>query len=225
MAVAVDVTGTAFDSATNVTTISSSTSITVGASATALIVLVGTSETGVQVATGMTATWNGVSMTLLASVNYDTNNAQNNGTVWVLGLRNPASGAKTLTLSWTGATAVAACAISFTGSDTSSDANAFPTAHRVTNNGTTGNLSLSVTSATGNYTVAVGASATISVPNQTQIFLDANPPDDVGGQRATGASSVSYTWTGTTVKWGTAGIDIAAASAGLTLGTQTLVMM
>lgn len=225
MAVAVDVVGTNFDNTSGVTTLSSSTSITVGASATALVVLVGASNTGVSHATGMTATWNSVSMTLLASINYDTNGAQNNGTVWVFGLRNPASGAKTLSISWTNAQDATACAISFTGSDTSSDANAFPTANRVTNSGTTGNLSLTVNSATGNFTVAIGGSASVTTPNQTQIFLDTACPDDVLAQRATGTASVSYTWTGSTVKWGTAGIDIAAASSGLTLGTQTLVMM
>lgn len=212
MAVAVDATGTVNSTSTAGTTFNY-TGITVGSGSNrALVFLLAIS--GANTATGATAVWDSgatnQSMTLVKTLNYA---GTNHGTLWYFCLRNPTAGLKTLAVSWTGSAGHSACAISFTGVDQSSDANAFPHSNSAT--AANGTLSMAVTSATGNIPVVLGATGTISAPNQTQIFLDATAPDDAGGQRAAGAASVTFTWTnGSATTWGMVGSDIAATSFG-----------
>jgi hypothetical protein len=215
MTVSTDALGTQKDSASTVTSFNY-TNITVGSSSNrALIFILGTSG-GAAAATSPAATWdNGGSnqaMTLLTNVAATSDG--NHGVVWLFGLRNPTSGAKTLAVSWTTASTYAACARSYNGVDQSSDANAFK--NRTTNAAATGtSASLTVTSAVGDFAVnGFLTSGAAGSGNQTQIFLDTNPTDDVGGQEVTGAASISFTWgIGASSPWAMVGCDIAAAAA------------
>src|SRR5882724_1199097 len=141
MAVIFDAKSTQFTA--NPGTSLSDTSLTVDATANALLVLISRSGNEPSV----TCTWNGVSLTLVANVN---NGFDETTEIW--GLLNPASGAKTLAITWTNAQACCASGISFKGVDTSSLANAFTHANNST--GATGPATVTITSAVDDIAVA-----------------------------------------------------------------------
>ncbi len=128
---------------------------------------------------GVTATWNGVSMTQLATVG-------NGGDIFLFGLRAPDTGAHDLVLAWTGANQPSAVLLSCVGVDQTSDALAFPTAHRVTATGSASPNSIAVTNASGN--IAFAAPADITKSATGRYYVD-YVPLEVG--------HFSHQWTGT----------------------------
>jgi hypothetical protein len=94
--------------------------------------------------TGVSVTWNGTAMTQIVAGGSGGNR---DSQLW--GLINPASGANTFAISWTGGGKVFAAAISFTGVDQTGGATSFPNS-----TSGTGVATLSVTSAVGNKVVA-----------------------------------------------------------------------
>lgn len=211
MAVTLDSSGTQASSGTAVTSVNYS-GITVGSPANpALIFLVSTSG-GTSLTTSPSATWDSggtnQAMTLLGSNTVTTHN----GSIYIFGLRNPTPGTKTLAVSWTNSSQYAMCAISFGGVNQSSDAAAFPNA--ATNSGSSTQASQTVTSNTGDIALAiVQSNVTPSAPSNTQIYFDNAAQNDSGGQYATGAASVNFTWTITPADtWATIGVDVAQAT-------------
>lgn len=219
MTVAISATGTKLIGGSSVSSINY-TGITVITGDSGLIVSL---ATGVSASsTAWSATWDSggtnQAMTVLRSDTQGTNNL----VIVVFGLRNPTPGNKTLALSWTGAGFPTVEAISVTGSDTTSDANAFPTANRTGNNSTAvTSFSLAITSATGNMVFNAWAcsSFTASSPNQTIIYTDTTSSGaDSGSQRAAGAASVTCSANNgaSTTNWAFSGIDIAAGTVAAT---------
>lgn len=171
---------------------------------------------------GTSATWDGVAMTLLASVN--TTGA--NGRVEIYGLAPIAghTGNKTFSYAWTsgGSASVAICGVSWSGVDQTGGTVSFPNAATTTGNATVnGNTSVTVNSAVGDSVVAAHATDSQSFftsNNNTRIFLDnSNFPATASAvaNRASGAASVAMTGgfagtTGTTT-FASAGVSIAAS--------------
>ena len=79
-----------------------------------------------------------------------------------------------------------------------------------------GTLSVSITSVSGDYTFSNACSAnnnSLTVPNQTQVWLTNDSSFDIqgGAQRAVGAASVTHSWTeANTAGWVLSGVDIQA---------------
>jgi hypothetical protein len=189
MAAALDASMTAGNSADGlnqqasaVTTISS-TGITVGASATLLVATLTFATTTNP--TGITMTWNSVSMTAGPSVTSSTVLSL------IFYLINPASGAKTLSASWTTANDCYMSAVSFTGTDT-------VTGIKVSDNTTATNVtSITVPSSTDGATVANfsvnGATPTV---NFTKIWAESPLAPGGGGSFTLGGTSNVHTFTG-----------------------------
>lgn len=217
MSVTVDVTGTAFNS--NTSPCASSTSITVGATASCLLVIVEIDDA----TTTITApTWNGVTMTLIGTgVTTD-----NLGRASLYGLVNPASGAQSLSCSFSGGAPgnMQMCAISFKGSITSSVAACF--INFASAQSSLASYTLNVTSPTGDITVVAGNannssfSGSISATGSTQIF-NVTTTFNAAASRAPGSGTV--TWTATLPSSGIAtvlvGCDVAAAAGAVTADT------
>lgn len=146
-------------------------------------------------------TWNGVSMTLLMQ----------SGGMSVFYLLSPASGANTLTASWTTSRGWCLGIACFTG------ASAPLIAGVVTNSGTstapaTGAISGGAND--GYLGIAMSATGAVTVNPSTSIYRD-NTNVGTGISYALGGTSASFTFTlGTSVPWNTAGIDIPAISVG-----------
>ena len=151
--------------------------------------------------------------------------AASDGTyVALYGLVNPTAGNKTLFISWTNSAELIACGIAFTGVDQTGGATTF--AHATTNASTgagsaalPANPTITITSATGNYTVAiaqVGHSAHPTSPTQTSWFgVDGNNANNPAGSYAAGAATVTHAFTiSPTNPWIMAGVDIVAAGGG-----------
>ena len=157
MAVALDAVMTGGNDGGDVQSVSAGTSfsaaslITVGASATLLVVGCSFLRQGTsQVPTGISATWNGDAM----SAGPTAQRFGNPSVLVAIFYRiNPAAGANTLAVSWTGASDLYCGAASFTGTDTSTGINA---ADNQTNSGTTGTSSnVTITTVSGDATVGV----------------------------------------------------------------------
>lgn len=237
MAVAVDATGTAQGTTTSTKVTSFNyTGITVGASATALVFVVTIGDDVSAAPTNISVVWDSggtnQTMTLLTS-KADPSAGANGNQVFIYGLRNPTAGNKTLAVSWTTSLWFAGNAISFTGSETSSDAAAFPHTNTATGAGTT-SLSISITSAVGNWTVGGYVSLNGTGTTNHTLWFDSSTAglftnDNVLSQQATGAATVTFTdtWTGN-AGWGAAAIDIAASGAtpaAAAVSSATLMMM
>lgn len=163
----------------------STTGITVGASATILVVELVFQRGGAFV-TGVTATWNGVTMTSAASL--DTHVSQYVSS-YIFILVSPASGAKTLSVSWTGSADCYMGASSFTGGDTSTGINASDTQTG------TGNLTMTTVSGDATLTVA-GKDSNDPTVNNTKIW--GNAPYNPGGgaqYKLSTTTSDSHTFT------------------------------
>lgn len=211
MAVAVDATGSA-RVAGSVATISY-TGITVGAALSngALVAGIETSSA----VTAMSAVWdNGGTNQSMVLVGSQVINNASSGTIYLFALRNPTAGNKTLKFAWT-TSAIATCfAISFTGVEQSSDANAFKNFASTASQSTT--QSTTVTSATGDMVVAMTAASTVNSINNTQIYKDTTSSgNDSAASRAAGAATVTIS---ASVSIGfdgaICGFDVAAAALG-----------
>ncbi len=212
MAVAFDTStgATPQNSGTGVTTFTTTTSfITPGASANALVI---TCAWDVFV-TSPTATWNGVSMTLIGG---PTHTASTSGCMAIFALRAPATGSgHTATISWTSAAQVTVEASSWTGVDQTSDANAFKHFNSAT--GTSTAPSVAITSATGNIVLGgicgEGGGADITSINGTQIYLSSGVvTEQSASNRQTGAASVTVSGVNSvSMGWAAIGFDIVAS--------------
>lgn len=212
MAVAVDaVSSAATQSGLGVTTFTH-TNLTIGASLSngALIFGVVFDAT----ITSPNAHWDSTGtnqlMTLLGTVSISAN-----AMIALFGLRNPTSGNKTFSTSWTTATSCTVFGISFTGVDQTSNAAAFKNFNSAT--GTSTAPSVTITSATGDAVVAWfmhdNGSFDFSSLNNTTLY-NGSGVNSGAANRAAGAASVamSSVLTGSDI-WGALGVDVAAAVA------------
>lgn len=136
-----------------------------------------------------TMTWNGVSCTKIIGAN--TSGAAGRAELW--GIVNPASGNQTLSITLSASDTVAIAGVSFSGVDQTGGVTTFPNSASLQTTGT--NPSLSVTSATGNFTAGALTtnSASISSTTQTQVYVDTGFPNGSGAASiATGAASVAH---------------------------------
>src|SRR6266853_3499166 len=208
MAVALNVDGTAISGATS--PVASSTSINVGAAATCLFISVIADDSTISVTA---PTWNGVSSTLIGTVN-TTDTAC---LVRLYGLVNPASGSNSLSVSWTGGAPsnVTLHAASFTGSVTSSVASCFTGFTSQANDTAGTSQSITVTSATGDISVAASNANNAGLNSLTATSSTAlYNSGSFGASRAPGAATVA--WTGAlsaSVTNCISGCDIVASTA------------
>ena len=165
----------------------------------------------------LAATWNAVSMTLIASTN-----AQAQYTA-IFGLANQASGNQTLAITWTGGGTfdVYLNAVSFTGCNQTGGTTTFP--NGTTNNAATGTTTtISVTSA-ANHMVAAshGQSGapwnTNPACNNTEAYQSGALNDNGAGNYASGAATVTMTCSWSTnaasKSWSVSATDIAPVAA------------
>lgn len=132
--------------------------------------------------------------------------------IW--GLRNPATGNKSLRIAIPGAgDFIIASAVSFTGVNQVSDALAFPPASLNTGSGASPSLSLNITSATGHAVVGAGAgiggdTSAISM-NETTIVTRTGGAFANAANYGAGAGSVTLTVSSPATLIALVGIDIA----------------
>jgi hypothetical protein len=143
--------------------------------------------------------------------------AASDGTNCMLyGLVAPTSGNLTLRISWTGSADVIVNATAWTGVDQTGGGTSFVAATPATGSATP--LTLTVSSATGNATMAVGVDndSTHTASSQTETFNDTAPNNVIGaGSQAAGSASNVHSWTqGTNKAWAMVGVNIVAAGAG-----------
>lgn len=215
MAVLVDVLTFSVPSGNGVATATFTNPINVGSGANgtsnmALVVAVCFVAHAGGTSSGVSATWNGVSMTQLSS-------AANGGDIVLFGLRNPTTGSHNLVVNWTGLNQIEVGMLSVVGVDTTSDATAFPVGHRTSNTGTPSPSTISITNASGNIAFA----GYVGVVN----FGTSGGGTDIGhnntGAANSGASNygtsvnptLTYTFSGGTV-WAAVGCEIAAPGGG-----------
>lgn len=196
--------------AASATTVSN-TNLTIAANSNRA--LVATLIFSLKTVSAVTCTWDAggsnQAMTLIKSAN----SAGASGRVDLFGLVNPISGNKTLTCSWTTASADAFLdAVSWYGVDQTGGVTTFPNSTSATGSSTA--ITLTVTSAGGNATMdAVATLTSISAPTKTQVFLNnaSGSVVSVASSRAPGAASVVFGWTNTIVaQWVQVGTDIKA---------------
>jgi hypothetical protein len=217
MSVAIDAqTTSAFSgSGTNAFT---STALTVGSGSNRALIVVMTMDT--QTPTGLTLTWDsGGSNQAMTQIGSATN-GQTGGNfnyITMFGLVNPISGNKTLAGSWTSPCGADAYAYSFTGANQTGGTTSFPNFNSAT--GASSTAAVSITSATGNQTVAIYSDPdqVFNSTNGTAGFID----NSASGNYATasdytaGAATVSHSAAlgGSSVGWVAIGCSIAAAGA------------
>lgn len=123
------------------------------------------------------------------------------------GLRNPTPGNKSIQLTFGGGIICQwdVCAISFSGVDQSSDANAFQFAS--SNTVSTGATTTTITGTSAANAMAVcltslnfAAGSAPTSPNHTQIWSGSHSNNYSAGQYAPGASSVTFTWSQSTAQ-------------------------
>jgi hypothetical protein len=176
-------------------TVSYNGTFTVGGSATGLVVSI-MLQANVAVLGTITMSWNGTSMTqLTAPISQGGNTAS--ATVVLFGLRSPAPGSNTLTVSWSGGGSVQVmwAPVSVIGSSIASDAAAFPTGGaRPTSEFAASPLVLAPTGA-GATTAVVAAwgsnSNQPSSPSGTTLYNPGGPSINFGaGNFEVGATSI-----------------------------------
>lgn len=202
----------------------------VTAGATALVLLVKFNGLAAAIGT-VTLTWDsgGTNQAMTQLVQKDGTNTG----LWIFGLRNPTSGtAKTLSINWSGGgnQHIDICGVSYNGSDTTSDATAFPTGHRTTNAGTSITPSIVVTSPAGNQAIAILTEDGTGLnnnntPNQTSVFASTQGDPSCGSRTAgAGSTTLSSTLDIIANTFIAAGIDIAVPSGGASTFPQILVL-
>lgn len=221
MAVALDAAATAnidIDTSNHSTTVAGNITVGTGANR-ALICAISVGQAAL---VGLTVTWDvggtAQAMTLIGST------TATNGTnqTYFYGLVAPTSGAKNINFTVTsGNPDFNACLISFTGVNQTGGTTSFP--HGNTATGTAATISITGTSATGDYGIACYSNPDqlVSSVNQTQLYIDNNNNGPVASAAnyATGASSLTMTCTlaAASVGWAASFVDIAAASTGTTI--------
>lgn len=225
MAVAVDATGTESHSASGQTTVTNATLTTTGsANAVVFWVLVAPDDAATTPALSA-ITWAGTTMTNLLS----SSNAAAVTKAFFVGLRSPTTGNQTFSVTINTASTVILQGQSYTGVDTSSDANAFQ--HRTNNSGTLSPASVVIPSGSASN-LEVGAHVsddnTIFTNSAgTQIFVDGGTGVRGLGNRAAGTGG-NVTLSGTlsaTNSWASIGMDISAPGAADVLAAGSLRFM
>ncbi len=139
----------------------------------------------------------------------------NNGTgiyARLYGRVAPTAGNKTLRVTNTTARDTCVFCIAFTGVDQTGGVTSFPNSTSSSN--TTANPSLTITSAAGAWTISVLTTTTSvpSAPNHTSDYIEQNIANiNSAGQDATGAATVTHSWTATADTWVEAGTSVKAA--------------
>ena len=222
MAVTVNATATADVSVASVLTATNS-NLTIVSGATALLAWVEFGSVN-GIPSAITVTWNGVAMTLLASVQ----NSFNNFVLCQLyGLLAPATGNQSLIANWTTSSSITIDAIAFNGTATDTLANAFQNAN--TNNGGGGtSATVTGTSSVGNINVcgvcSIDDVTALAATSSTTVFTDNN---HIGTQGATAPGASSVAWSATVVStfgWGICCIDVAAPAAATPFGWKAPVV-
>jgi hypothetical protein len=131
--------------------------------------------------TGVAVTWNGVSLTQIGT----------EGTAFLFGLVNPASGNHALVATWTGGSLYAALnGTSFT--------NCAQTGTFINVNTATGSsppTSLAITNPSGNIAIdSVASTEPLSSPSQTQLFVDNTNSDSGSSYSASVNPTFSWSW-------------------------------
>lgn len=165
--------------------------------------------------TSRAMTWNGVSMTEVATV------TNSRGAVAALfRLVAPATGNQTLTASWTTSAAIVLAAVAFSGVDQTTP---IDTGHTQQVTGDSTSPSATITCATGDATLAAAfASAGSGTPafttprNQTNLFTSNNMLDAFGeaSYALDGASNAHNFTISASSSWGAMGVHIKAAAGG-----------
>lgn len=187
--------------ATGVTSISS-TGMTVGAGATMLVAELVWGKAGTGNPATPACTWNGVSMTLQAI--FGVTNGTDSDECALFTLNNPAAGNFSLACNWTNTADCYMSASSWTGS------NGINATNTVQASGSTA----TITSATGNVTLAVmSGNGGAPTTNFNQLFVNAPFAPGGGASYQAGSASNAHTFTGTgaTITC-VCGIDIVASS-------------
>jgi hypothetical protein len=158
----------------------------------------------------LAATWNGVSMTAITG-------ASLNGGVALFGLVAPASGNKTLEITWTGGGTfnTYVYATSWTGVDQTGGATSFPNGNNST--GSVSPHSVTITSATGNMVTAghLDNDTNWGAISGITLFTSVALADNAAANYDNGAASVTLTAAYTSGSaWWTVGTDIKAAGGG-----------
>jgi hypothetical protein len=219
MAVAFDAKTAAYTSVTAGTTISM-TNLTVGAGANrGLILCLQCGSQGASFPAALSLVWDsvGANQTLTQISGTLVANGVLTEVAALYGLVAPASGNKTLTISWTGNNEMHASAAAFTGVDQTSVAVAFPHGTTVAHTTSTASpTSVTITSASGNMVVACHSQnvSAWGVISGTQLAKDdvTGPNIGVVSNYNSGAATVTMTaaFTGTAA-WDAIGCDVLAA--------------
>jgi hypothetical protein len=188
MAVTLDANASNFVQGTGVTSITSS-NLTVGAGANRAVVF--QLALSLHSADGtVTGNWDqlGTPQALTLIVGRNNTGGATGGGAELWGLVNPTSGAKQVKFQWTGSSDVYVNGTAFADVDQTGGATSFP--HSTSQVGSFGTITMPITSAVGNYTVAhiVEDLGSISAPTQTQAYIDNALAIGAGASYATGAS-------------------------------------
>lgn len=189
-----------------------STALTVGSAANrALVVALAFSNTAI---TSVVVTWDSGG-TNQAMTQIITANSTQPTMSRLYGLVAPTSGAKTLKVTWNAVNSdVIMNGTSFAAADQTGGVTTFPNSGSATGNSTA--PALTVTSATGNFTISTSScdTAGYSAEGNTSDFQNNGGTGVCGaGERATGAATVSHTYTIASGPWVVVGTDILAAAA------------
>lgn len=169
----------------------------------------------------VTMSWNGVSMSAIGS---GVNVGGAGGTsVFMFGLKSPASGAKILRTDWTGGNTPAAIYlgyVTFTGSDTSGTGWNNNTSNT---GGSSSPATVTVTTTSGDMAVAVegntGGAPSDPPQNGTKDWLDTNlTPNGAEAHNAASGTSTTVSWTlgGSSGDWAVIGVNVQQPQSGVT---------
>lgn len=193
------------------------TNLTIGSGSNRALVL-GLQFEASAIPSGLTATWNGTSLTAITGTNSGSHGGCSCALV-MFGLVAPASGNHSLVISWTGSNSIHAFAVSFTGVDQTGGATSFPGGTSVVEDTATASpITGPVSSASGDIVVAAGMQdcQPWGAISGTTIATDLSGPDfGSAANYSPGAATVSptFAFTGTCV-FGFVGTDVKAASGG-----------
>jgi len=176
----------------------------------ALVVAVVFTGKGAGVSSGLSATYDGVAMTQLTSASNGVG-----GELYLFGLRNPNTGSKVLALSWTGGNQIMVASLSLVGVNQTSDALAFPTAHRTTATGSTSPNSIAITSASGNIAFAGHTTGqNYTTGSGTDIGHNNTGTVSSGASNYSASANPTVTYASSNGAWASVGCEIAAVATG-----------
>jgi len=170
-----------------------------------------------QTGTTPTATWNGVSMTLIGNI-WTTGN----GGCALFGLVAPATGNQNLVVTWTGGNSsnIAMSAYTYSGANQTGGTTTFAGAQSAIGGGSDAIATVGVTSATNHavlaVTVAGNTSVNLNSTSATNLYIDNTFNVATGAMYQAGSSGTvtsTATYSGNQT-WGILGVDIVAAGGG-----------